>query len=338
VIHLVRTIDAHAGGQPLRLIVEGVPPVSGATFAQRIGVVRRRADHLRKALVLPPRGERDMIAALLLEPTEHGAHAAVLFMDAAGYRVISGQGAIAVATIAIERGLLFDRDAPDAAQVVVFETVAGPVRAQARIARGPNRRRVDSIALSGPPAFVLVPGHVVSVGSRELRVDVAFGGLFYAIADTEAVGIPLTDARVPELRRLAIDLTQSVNASLRASHPALPISGISGVVFTGPPHDPEAHLRAVAVTGTGVVNWSPGATAMSAVMSVLDAMQLLDQETAFVQEGLSGALFRGRIAAHTAVGETPAIQTEIEGSAWITGEHTFVIDDEDPFREGMSRT
>jgi proline racemase len=77
---------------------------------------------------------------------------------------------------------------------------------------------------------------------------------------------------------------------------------------------------------------------MSAVMSVLDAMQLLDQETAFVQEGLSGALFRGRIAAHTAVGETPAIQTEIEGSAWITGEHTFVIDDEDPFREGMSRT
>ena len=77
---------------------------------------------------------------------------------------------------------------------------------------------------------------------------------------------------------------------------------------------------------------------MAAVMSVLDAMQLLDEETAFVQEGLSGALFRGRITARTTVGETPAITTEIEGSAWITGEHTFVMDDDDPFREGMSRT
>jgi proline racemase len=182
-----------------------------------------------------------------------------------------------------------------------------------------------------------MPGHPVRLGSRDLRVDVAFGGVFYAIVDTEAVGIPLTPPRVGELRRLAIDLTSAVNDSLTVTHPQLAMSGVAGVVFTGPPQDPESHLRVVSVSGGGAVNWCPGGTAMSAIMSVLDAMQLLPEETTFVQEGLLGTVFHGRIIGRSVVGEWPALVTEIEGSAWITGEHTFVLDDDDPFKEGVSQ-
>ena len=135
--------------------------------------------------------------------------------------------------------------------------------------------------------------------------------------------------------RAHVELTQAVNNALPIAHPLLAMTGIAGVVFTGPAHDPEAHLRTVSVSGAGAVNWCPGGTAMSAIMSVLDAMQLLPDGATFVQEGLFGTLFHGRIVGRTIVGELPALMTEIEGSAWITGEHTLHLDDDDPLKEGV---
>jgi len=335
--HLIRTIDAHAGGQPLRLVVDGTVRPSGATLAQRAEWLRRHADRVRRTVVLPPRGHHDMVAAQLLDPLLPGSHAGIVFMDAGGYRASSGHGIMAATTIAIERELLYDRAADQSSMELAFETAVGIVRARARIKQAGDRTRVDSVTITGVPAFVYMPGHTVSLGSRELRVDIAFGGVFYAIVDTESVGIPLIDARVPELRRMGMELTRAANTSIRVAHPALPLTGVAGVVFTGPPQDPESHLRAVTVTGHGVVNWSPGATAMPAVMSVLDAMGLLPDDGPFVQEGLAGSVFRGRGVARTAVGELPALVTEIEGTAWITGEHTFYADEDDPFKEGVGK-
>jgi len=336
VTHLIRTIDAHAGGQALRLIVDGARSPTGTTLALRADWLRRHADHIRKAVVLEPRGHVDMVAAQFVDPVAPGAHAGVIFMDGEGYRPMSGHGIIAATTIALERELFFARDQAMPDVRVTFDTPAGTVHARAHVVAGPDRLRVDSVRFTNVPAFVHTPGHPVRVGTRALRVDVAFGGLFYAIADTEAIGIPLTRRRLPELRRLAIDLLQAVNDSLRVEHPALRRVVIGGVVFTGPPQDPEAHLRTVAVSPNGGVNWSPSGTASSAVMSVLDAMQLLADGSAFVSEGLAGSILRGQISGRTAVGDYPALVTEVQGSAWITGEHTFCLDPDDPFREGLS--
>jgi len=336
VIHLIKTIDAHVGGQPLRLIVDGAPRPAGVTIAQRLDWMRRRADHVRCAAVLPPRGHADLCAAQLLEPRAPGVDAAIVFMDGAGYRGMSAHGIIAATTIALQRELIHNASAAGGdIQQLIFETAAGVVHARARLTLAAQTTHVDTVTVTNVPSFVYMPGLVVKLGARELRVDVAFGGVFYAIVDTEAIGIPLIATRVAELRRLAIDLTQAVNGALPIAHPLLAMTGIAGVVFTGPAHDPESHLRVVSVSGAGAVTWCPGGTAMSAIMSVLDAMQLLPEGATFVQEGLLGTLFHGRIVGRTIVGELPALVTEIEGSAWITGEHTLCLDDDDPLKDGV---
>jgi proline racemase len=332
----IHAIDAHVGGQPLRLIVQGAPSPSGRTVAQKQDWFRKRADDFRRAVVLEPRGHADMTAALLVEPSFPGAHAGLLFMDADGYPSMSGHGLIAATTIALERQLLFSNEHASGDAHLTIETIAGSIQVHARVDARRGVPRVDSVSFTNAPAFVVAAARPVTVGSRELRVDVAFGGAFYAIVDTEAVGIPLHVDRVPHLRRLGRDLLASMNASQQIAHPTEPaITGVSGVIFTGLPNDPEAHLRNVTVTAGGIVDRSASGTGTSAVMAVLDAMGLLPEGQPFVHEGLLGAVLRGSATRRTAVGEYPALVTEIEGTAWITGEHTFDLDEDDPFRDGF---
>jgi proline racemase len=331
-VYVVRTIDAHVGGQPLRLIVDGAPRVSGKTMAHKRESMRRQADNLRRAVVLEPRGHMDMCAALLTEPVSPGAHAGLLFMHAGGFTAMSGHSVMAVTTIALERGLISTNG-----ETLAFDTVAGTVQVRARIETHGERRRVDSVAFTNVPSFVASPGHPVRIGTRQLRVDIAFGGLFYAIVDTEAIGIPLAPTRLPELRRLGVEIRDAVNATGLIEHPVdRALSGIAGVIFTGPPQDPEAHLRNVTVFGDGAVDRSPCGTGTSAVMAVLDAMGLLPEQEVFVHESLIGSLFRGRIVRRTQVGDFTAIVSEVEGTATITGEHVFYVDDDDPLKDGFS--
>ncbi len=334
-IRVLKTIDAHVGGQALRLVVDGFPRPHGRTPTQHREWCLTHADAYRRALVLEPRGHVDMTAAMFTEPSSVQANSGMVFMDAAGYPSMSVHGVIAATTIALERRLALIRPASDADDRLVFDTPAGTVQARARIETHAGLRSVDSVAVTNVPAFVHAPAVGVTVGRRELRVDVAFGGTFYAIVDSEATGVPLDSTRLPDLRRLGAEITRSLNTTHRPVHPLdSSIAGVAGVVFTGPASDPEAHLRNVTVRGAGSVDRSPGGTGTSAVMAVLDAMGLLPDGQPFVHESLSGSLFRGRPLQRTIVGDVPALITEIEGSAWVTGEHAFFLDDDDPLRDG----
>ncbi|MGE3402023.1 MAG: proline racemase family protein, partial [Vicinamibacterales bacterium] len=288
-IQVIKSIDAHAGGAAVRLLVEGMPTPRGSSMAHKGQWMQRHADHLRRSLLREPRGHEALVGTMLTEAVSPGAHAGIVFMDGAGYPALSGGAVLAATTIALERRLI---DAPDPARLV-FDTAAGTVHAEARVHAGGERRRVDSVALTTVPCYVARGGHTLRVGTRELRVDLAFGGLLYAIVDTEAVGIGLSGATLPELLRLASHIRDAAGA-------------IDGVVFTGPPLDPEAHLRSIVVPG-GRVDRSPSVTGTSAVMAVLDAMGLLDEATPFVHESLAGTLLRGTIARRTEVDGTPAI-------------------------------
>jgi proline racemase len=326
----MKTIDAHAAGAPLRLVVDGFPSPRGATMREKRDWANRRADHLRRALVLEPRGHGDMCGAVLTEPVSPASHAGVLFMHNGGYDAISGHGIIAVTTIALERGLVIPGG--DGLSVV-YDSVAGTVRARATLG---TDQRVEKVAFLSVPSFVLYGGSVVKVGGRHIRADVAFGGAFYAIVDCEAVGLPIDGAHIAELSRTGMDIKRAVETACSVVHPLDPtLNGIAGTIFTGPPNDAHADLRSLAVYADAAVDRSPCGAGMAAVMAVLDAMGLVADERPLVLESVIGTRFTGRLASRTMVGEHPAILAEIEGSAWITGEHTFLVDENDPLARGF---
>ena len=345
----LKSIDAHAAGEPLRLIVEGFPSPRGNTMLEKREWVRRHADHIRRALMLEPRGHADMYGAVLTEPVSPGSHAGVLFMHNEGYSTMCGHGIIAVTTMALERGLI---DPGGDGTTVVYDAPAGTIRARARssfdglrmseqqnplaLSSSRDELRVESVAFQNVPSFVLHGGLSVKLTKGQVRADVAFGGAFYAIVDSESVGLPIDPARLPDLRRIGMEIKHAVEATHDIVHPLDPgLRGIYGTIFTAPPSDERASLKNVTIFADAEVDRSPCGTGTAAVMSVVDAMGLLVEDQPFVHESLIGTRFVGRIASRTRVGEYDAIVPEIEGSAWITGEHTFLIDENDPLREGF---
>ena len=326
----IRTIDAHTAGEPLRLIVDGFPSVQGATMQEKREWVRANHDHLRTALMLEPRGHTDMYGALLTEPERTTSDAGVLFMHNAGYSTMCGHGVIAVATIAIERGLITPRRADE----IVLDTPAGQVHARPRMSAAD--RRVTSVSFRNVPSFVLHPAVPIQLDGRTIHADVAFGGAFYAIVDSEAAGLAIRGERLAELRRAGMAIAHAVDSAVRVEHPEQPdLHGIYGTIFTGPPTSPDADLRNVTIFAESEVDRSPCGTGTCAVMAVLAAMGILTPEQTFTHESIIGTRFRGRVAAELMVGDLPAIQPEIEGEAYITGESTFVIDERDPLAFGF---
>jgi trans-L-3-hydroxyproline dehydratase len=299
-----------------------------------------------------------MYGAILTEPVAPGSHAGVLFMHNEGYSTMCGHGIVAVTTIALERGLIV---AGGDAAAIVYDSPAGTIRARARrmvgaaenTGGGADRRsgvggsatsrsaagaavRVESVAFVNVPSFVLHPGLVVKLGPRSIRADVAFGGAFYAIVDSEAAGLAIDAAHLPELRRVGMEIKHAIEATHSVVHPLdAGLRGIYGTIFTGPPSSDAADLRNVTIFADAEVDRSPCGTGTAAVMAVVDAMGLLADDRPFVHESLIGTRFFGRVAGRTGVGDHDAIVPEIEGSAWITGEHTFLIDDTDPLKDGF---
>jgi trans-L-3-hydroxyproline dehydratase len=328
----INTIDAHTAGEPLRLIVGGFPRVEGRTMLEKREWLRQNHDHLRRGLMLEPRGHADMYGALLTEPEHDGSDAGVLFMHNEGYSTMCGHGVIAVVTIALERGLLVPRVGRDG---IVLDSPAGRIHATARMSRTAPPR-VSGVSFRNVPSFVLHAGVPLRLGVRALVADVAFGGAFYAIVDSEAAGIPIVPERLPELRRTGMLVKQSVESALRVVHPDEPgLHGIYGTIFTGPASAPEADLRNVTIFADAEVDRSPCGTGTCAVMAVLAAMGLLGPDQTFTHESIIGTQFRGRVIEDTIVGELPAIIPEIEGRAYITGESKFLMEDGDPLAFGF---
>ena len=337
-IHQIRTIDAHTAGEPLRLVVDGLPAPEGATMLAKRQWAMKHLDHLRRGLMLEPRGHADMYGALLTEPVTPGAHAGVLFMHNEGWSTMCGHGVIAVSTIAVERGLMWDAaSGPGPGDVeIVLDAPAGPVRAVARQSTNEGRTHVPHVSFRNVPSFVLAPGVPVQMAGRTFTADVSFGGAFYAIVDAEAAGLSVDAARLSELKRVGMAIAREVERLVKVVHPAEPgLSGIYGTIFTSPPRAEGAHLRNVTVFADAEVDRSPCGTGTAAVMAVLDEMGVIVGDAPFVHESIIGTCFTGRVAARTRVGDHSAIVPEISGSAWITGEHTFLIDADDPLRAGF---
>jgi proline racemase len=259
-----------------------------------------------------------------------------------GWSTMCGHGIIAVTTMAIERGLIFTNKGnhgnggkPTSIDIR-YDTPAGLVQARAHLSHYGDAVRVESVAFRNVASFVFEPSLMVSIGARKIPVDVAFGGAFYAIVDAEAAGLPIDAEHLPELRKLGMTIAREVEKLRRVVHPSdSGLEGIYGTIFTAPAQLEDAHLRNVTIFADAEVDRSPCGTGTAAVMAVLNDMGLLLDDVPFIHESIVGTTFKGRVVDRVEVGEKNAIVPEIEGSAWITGEHTFLIDGDDPLKAGF---
>ncbi len=322
----IKTIDAEVAGEAVRLIVSGGPTVPGRTMTEKLNWLRRKGGALRRLLMLEPRGHAGMHGAMLTEPTSPEAHAGVLSMHAAGFPPVSGEGIIGAVTIALENKLIDGVD-----DEVVIDTPAGLFRARPRLgatdlsadAQRGKADRVTSVVVTGVPSFVHSAGLPLRIGTRNITVDIAFGGQFYAIADSEAIGISIDMANASALVRMGHEIKDAIESSVHVQHPNdASVKDIQGTIFTGGARG-EADLRSATVLDGEVLRRSPGVTGTAALLAVLDAMGLLTEGHRFIHEGVLGTTLQGSVVGRQS-GDAQTIIPVIEGSASITGFHEFV--------------
>ena len=330
----LETIDAHAGGQPLRLILSGLPGLRGRTMLEKWQYAREHFDHLRSALMCEPRGHPDMVGCVLTPPQRSDSHFGALFVHRGGFSEMCGHGVIALTTILMESGVVEMR-APETR--LKIDTLAGMVRSYGVV----EDDRVRRVFFENVPSFALMCGEEVTVpelGGR-VRCDLAYAGAWFVLVDAPALGLACVPAETPRLVAAAAALRAAVAPLLPEWATALSSGGLFGVVFGDRPvmrrGGASADLRQVCVFGDGCVNRSPSAMALSARLAVMAARGEAAPGRLLVVEGLLGTTFGGRIVARTTEVGRDAVIVEVDGAAWITGRHTFFIDPLDPCLGGF---
>jgi proline racemase len=324
-------VDSHTAGEPTRIVLSGFPPIRGGTMAEKWLYVRENFDHLRCALMLEPRGHRDMFGSILVPPERDDADWGIIFMDGGGYLTMCGHGTIGAATVVVNLGLIQVKE-PET--VVRFDTPAGPVTAHVVVEQGQARQ----VWFRSVPAFLFAEAVRVDVpGFGSVRVDVAFGGNFFAMVSAQELGLQLEPAESQRLVEVGLQIRAEVNAQVKVQHPLQPhIDHVELTEITGPPTHPDATFKNVVVFGDGQIDRSPCGTGTCARMAALHAKNKLRVGEPFVHEGIAGSLFYGEILSETQVGELTAIVPRIAGSAYITGLNMWTIHPEDPMRYGFS--
>lgn len=331
---VITTLDAHAAGEPLRIVTGGMRETVGATMLERRRYMEEQLDHVRRALMWEPRGHYDMYGAIVTPPVSAGAELGVLFMHNEGYSTMCGHGVIALVTALIETGALPQRGA---STPVNLDTPAGLVRATAHL---DEAGRVQRVSFLNVPSFVYardVPLTVPSFG--DVHADIVFGGAFYAVLPAERLGLALDDpAGRTRLTEAAEAVKRAVNAAMSIVHPLEPDLGfLYGTILTGPPEDPSHHSRNICVFANAEVDRSPTGTGVSGRVALLHARKELSLGEEILVESILGrsSVFGARVAETTRVGPYDAVVPEVSGSGFITGRSEFLVDPRDPLRHGF---
>jgi proline racemase len=326
---IISTIDAHAAGEPLRIITAGLPPLPGATILERRRYMAEHYDDVRRTLLFEPRGHSDMYGAVLTPPVTEGADFGVLFLTNEGYSTMCGHGVIALTTVLLETGMVARRQPRTE---VVYDSPAGLIRASAMI----EDSRVVSVAFRNVPAFRYAQGLDLRTSAGAVRADLAYGGAFYALVDAAELGIEVLPEHAADLTRLGMEIKRAVDREIAVVHPDEPeLRGIYGTIVSEPPRTANGDGRNITIYADGAVDRSPCGTGTSAKLACLYADGRVSCGQSYVHESVIGTTFTGRVLRDTSVGPYPAIETEIAGRGFLTGFQQFVVDPEDPTAGGF---
>ncbi|HUG30183.1 MAG TPA: proline racemase family protein [Candidatus Limnocylindria bacterium] len=329
----VETVDYHTGGEPFRIVTGGVPEPEGRTVLERRRFAREHMDEVRRLLVDEPRGHADMYGAYVVPPNDPGADLGVIFFHTEGYSTACGHGTIALITWAIDSGRI---RAVEPETSVTLDVPSGRLACRARVRAGV----VEEVEFTNVPSFVQATAVRVDTSRGRLALDVAFGGAFYGSLDARSIGLDVSPASLPALIALQRELRPAIDATLDPTHPDEPeLRGIYGIIFwQSEPDEAGAHLvqRNVTVFADGEVDRSPCGSGTSARLALLDARGELPRGAVLRHRSIVDSVFHGRVSGDgPVISGWPSAVTEVSGSAYRTGRHTFELDPRDPLGTGF---
>ncbi|CAN7176936.1 4-hydroxyproline epimerase [Mesorhizobium sp. LjNodule214] len=322
-------IDGHTCGNPVRLVAGGGPRLQGSTMMERRAHFLAEYDWIRTGLMFEPRGHDVMSGSILYPPTREDCDIAILFIETSGCLPMCGHGTIGTVTMAIEHGLI----KPKTPGVLRLDTPAGLVIAEYKQVG----EYVEEVRITNVPSFLYAEGLTVECPQLgEIKVDVAYGGNFYAIVEPQENYRDMADHSAGDLIAWSPVVRQRLNEKYTFEHPENPgINRLSHMLWTGKPTHPEADARNAVFYGDKAIDRSPCGTGTSARMAQLHAKGKLKAGDSFVHESIIGSLFKGRVEKEVSVAGKQAIIPSIGGWARMTGLNTIFIDDRDPFAHGF---
>lgn len=323
-----KAIDTHTVGEFTRILVSGFPELEGNTMIERKNYLAKNYDKYRQALMYEPRGHHDMFGAYICEPINPEADFGVIFMDTGEYLNMCGHGTIGSVTALIESGLV---EAKEPITEVALDAPAGLIRTKAEVKDG----KVLNVTLTNVPSFLYKKDLKTTVGGKEITYDISFGGSFFALVDAEQFGLNVEPKNIPELTRLGMEAIEKINAEQQIQHPTLDITSVDLCEIYCHTDTPGCDYRNVVIFGNNMADRSPCGTGTSAKLAALNAKGKIGVGEDFVYESFIGSQFKGVIKETTKVGDFDAVVPMITGSAYVTGESTYVIDADDPLKYGF---
>jgi proline racemase len=330
----IAATDYHTAGEPFRIVTEGVPAIAGATVRERRETARadEELNRIRTLLGYEPRGHADMYGGFLVPPDDAGAAFGVLFWHKDGYSTACGHGTIALGVWAADTGrILCD---PDGLTDVPIDVPSGRVMARVRQSGG----RTVAVTFRSVPSYVLARRVGLSTSRGDVMVDVSYGGAIYVSLDVSSVGLRVTPDCYAPLLDLGREVRRTLNGTPHARHPSDPrLSGVYGTILfedlgrttTGP------HQRNVTVFADGAVDRSPCGSGTAARVALLAEDGGLGAGETLTHESIVGTTFTARVVEHLSVEGRAGVVPEIEGMAYPTGEHRFVLYPDDPLGSGF---
>ncbi len=340
---MITTVEAHAEGEPGRVITGGIPNIPGTSVFEKMQWMHAHADDLRLLMLREPRGHPALCCNVIVPPCDPSADAGFIIMEQTEYPPMSGSNTICVVTVLLETGIV---EMVEPVTELTLEAPAGLIRVRATCHQG----KVTRVEFLNVPAFAVhLDARIDVPGYGQATVDIAWGGMFFVIADTAQFGLTIAPENGAAIVRLSEALRAAAVEQLPVMHPDNPaIAGPTISQLTGPPTRPDHHgLGAVTVsTGdfdparpealTGILDRSPCGTGTCAKMAVLHARGLLDVGQDYVNAGPMGTTFTGRIEDTTRIGPYPAIVPSLSGQGWIYGTSNWTVDPGDPFQTGYT--
>ena len=326
----ITAIDAHTGGEPFRVIVDGFPELKGDTILEKRRYAKEKYDHLRTALMWEPRGHADMYGCILTPPVTQGADFGILFIHNEGFSTMCGHGIIGIATVVLETGMM-----PMVSPIteIKIDSPAGRIAAFAQI----ENNHVKNVSFLNVPSFVSELDAVVDVPELgKVRYDLAFGGAFYAYVNAKDVGVTCSPHDYRPLIEKGMAIKRAVMQSKQIVHPFEKDLGfLYGTIFVDEPQDPASHSRNVCIFADGEVDRSPTGTGVSGRLAIHHARGEIQVCEVVTIESIIGSKFDGRVFDEARFGPHAAIIPEVRGEAHIVGRNELWIDPNDPFSSGF---